>query len=355
MAILHGGQLTRVAKQYQIPEDKWLDLSTGISPFSYPINDIPDGIWQDLPTVSEALISAAKRYYHGGDCWPVAGSQSLIEKLPLLWQDNNHTGCSLSEKHVYLPKVGYKEHQHAWLKAGYQPHFYQNDLPCKLEKNCVVVVINPNNPLASMFTIDQLIALQKRCKKQQALLIVDEAFADILPTEFSFVPYIKQACEDVIVLRSVGKFFGLAGLRIGFACTSQRWCDIIQENTGPWSINGAALYITERALNDKAWHETQIKRLTEQSQKQRTLLEKALPVCRIESNALFITVFLHNAPTIYRELCEQAVYVRLTDENNALRFAVANEMQLQRLTVVLQNLSSNLKGVFANNVIKNNI
>jgi len=339
MAILHGGQLSRVAKQYQIPETQWLDLSTGIAPFSYPIVTMPLSVWQALPTISERLITVAKQYYQASHCWPLAGSQQLIEKLPQLWCDKLKSDKHVVGKHVYLPKVGYKEHQHAWQKAGYQLHFYQQNLPTDIEINSVVVVINPNNPLTDSVSIDALNSLQHVCHTQQALLIIDEAFADIYLPDFSFVPQLSDAMDNVIVLRSFGKFFGLAGIRIGFVCSSLQWCEIIQESNGPWSINGPALLIAEQALQDKAWQQMQVKRLQQQSAQQTTLLKQVFPSARIESNALFITVFLGNAPQVYEKLCQQAVYVRLTDEQDALRFGIADKQQLMSLEKSLTALS----------------
>jgi cobalamin biosynthetic protein CobC len=348
MAILHGGQLSRVAKQYQIPEKDWLDLSTGIAPFSYPIPDIPQQAWQDLPTISENLIEVAKAYYQTQYCWPVAGSQALIEKLPELWNDKkkylhaNVNSDFILEKHAYLPKVGYKEHQQAWCKAGYQLHFYQDSLPTDIEENSVVVVINPNNPLTDTFTLDQLKTLQKLCEQQQALLIIDEAFADIFTPEFSFSPHLStlKKTADVLVLRSFGKFFGLAGLRVGFVCSNKHWCETIQEVSGPWAVNGAALFISEQALQDRAWQAKQLKRLQTQSEVMQELLKACLPVLRMEANALFITIFLSDAPAVYQQLCENAIYVRLTDENDSLRFGIGNESQLEKLTLRLGTIKS---------------
>jgi len=337
VAILHGGQLARVAKQYQIPEQEWLDLSTGIAPFSYPIPDIPNKIWQDLPTISTRLIVAAKAYYQAEYCWPVAGSQQLIEKLPSFWSEKMQTVNPAFEKHVYLPKVGYKEHQQAWCKAGYQLHFYQHELPTNLQKNSVVVVINPNNPLTDTFSIAQLNTLQQRCEQQQALCIIDEAFADIFAPDFSFVPHIKQA-ENVIVLRSFGKFFGLAGLRIGFVCSSEAWCEKIQEEIGPWSINGPALYIAEFALKDLSWQQKQTQGLQIQRDSLIYLLEKWRSFDKIEANSLFVTVFTEEAPFLYQQLCEKAIYVRLTDEQNALRFGIPDAAQLQTLRISLGHI-----------------
>lgn len=339
MALIHGGQLTKVAKQYQIATNKWLDLSTGIAPFSYPISEIPLKIWQDLPTISEDLIKAAKHYYNADFCWPLAGSQQLIEKLPLLWLEKNPS-VSITAKHVYLPKAGYKEHQQAWQNAGYELNFYQKSLPTKLKENSVVVVINPNNPRNDTFNTNELISLQAECQANHALLIIDEAFADILPAQFSYIEQLNTNIENVIVLRSFGKFFGLAGLRIGFVCSCQSWCEIIKENIGPWSINGPALYIAQQALSDNSWQQKQKQRLQKQSNKQHQLLARYMQASHFECNALFITVFIEDASEVYRQLCKQAIYVRLTDEKDALRFGIANEIQLVQLEERLIEMSN---------------
>lgn len=334
MKLLHGGQLNRIAKAYNIPKSQWLDLSTGIAPYSYPIPSIPIRIWQDLPTITDRLLFVARNYYGTKFCWPLAGSQSLIEKLPALWKAKNKQ-LKTSICHVYLPKIGYKEHQQAWQKADCELHFYQQNLPKKIKNNSVVVVINPNNPLNDKFTQTQLKSLQVVCEKTNSLLIIDEAFVDILSPDWSFVSQIEPQSDNVIVLRSFGKFFGLAGVRIGFVCCGLAWFELIKQTTGPWEVNGPALYIAEQALADNDWHKKQLQKLQSQSHKQQTLLMKFLPYSAIQSNALFITVFLNNALEIYEVFCQHGLYVRLTDENDALRFGICDENQLLRLEGIL--------------------
>lgn len=349
MGLIHGGQLSIIAKQYKLPESQWLDLSTGIAPFSYPITSIPETVWKDLPTISSEFIQVAQLYYQTENCWPLAGSQQLIEKLPQLWLAKLHKLYNCNQqvdlnKHVYLPKSGYKEHQHAWQSAGYKLHFYQEHLPTTVHDHAVVVVINPNNPRTDTFSVDQLSQLQKCCFEKRALLVLDEAFADIFPAKFSFISKLKNEgknphFENVIILRSIGKFFGLAGLRIGFVCSSEYWCGIIKEAIGPWSINGVALYVVQKALQDTHWQQKQIKRLTLQSQKQVLLLKKYLSAKKVVSNALFITVFIDNASDVYHQLCKHALYVRLTDEKDALRFGIADERQLETLDRLLSKFN----------------
>lgn len=335
MSLLHGGQLARVAAQYQINEQHWLDLSTGIAPFSYPIPAINAQAWQDLPTISAELLDAAQQYYHSEHCWPLAGSQQLIERLPQMWVDKCGTAI---EKHVYLPEVGYKEHQRAWQDGGYRVHCYQAQLPQQIQAHAVVVVINPNNPTQDCFTLAALQQLSDLCHAQKGLLVIDEAFADIFAPEFSFTGQLASCHEDVIVLRSFGKFFGLAGIRIGFVCSSANWCALIKERNGPWSVNGPALYIAQQALRDRQWQQQQRRRLTTQSERQTTLLRACFPGGDIKGNALFITLFTPQAVQIYDLLCRHGVYVRLTDEQHALRFGIADEAQLTRLTQILAAL-----------------
>lgn len=334
----HGGQLAKVAKQYNIPAHAWLDLSTGISPFSYPIPNIPIQFWQQLPIAQDGLIAAAKQYYQANFCLPCSGSQQIIELLPSLWLNQM---CSLShdisasDLTVYLPSVGYKEHQGAWQLAGFQLKFYDQNLPNELMPNSVVVVINPNNPSGQLHKANDLTQLQANINQQQGLLIVDEAFMDVIQPSESIV---SQLTENTLVLRSFGKFFGLAGIRIGFICSSEKWHNLINQVTGPWRVNGPALYIAEQALKDKLWHQTQISKLTQQQQALSQLLTE-FGFNRQISCPLFIRVETSQAKHLYHALCRLAVYVRLTDEQDALRFGIPNHEQLAQLKKALVQLS----------------
>ena len=105
MALIHGGQLQRVAKQFNIPAEKWLDLSTGIAPLSYPIPEIPKQLYQVLPQPNIELETAAKHYYNTNSLIITNGSQAIIKFLPTLWREENKHSTT-----VYLPEKGYKEH-----------------------------------------------------------------------------------------------------------------------------------------------------------------------------------------------------------------------------------------------------
>lgn len=327
MNLQHGGQLPTVAQQFNIPIDQWLDLSTGISPFSYPINRVPERYYRDLPHFCPSLINAAKQYYQAENVLPCHGSQAVIERLPIIWRQHNKINNT-----VYLPKVGYKEHQKSWLDAGYSPQYYDDELPQVLKSFSVVIVINPNNPNGQFYQQQELLSLYQQVKSVQGLLVVDEAFIDVMPQGHSLIPTIND--DHLMVLRSFGKFFGLAGLRIGFAFAATKWLNKLSAMLGPWQVNGPAQFIAQQALNDEQWQTAQLDKLTVASNQLTSLLKQYFPA-KISSCPLFITVYLDDANEVYQRLCQQGVYVRLTDEKDSLRFGIPNEEGLMKLEEVL--------------------
>lgn len=343
MALLHGGQLQTIAQEYKIPTANWLDLSTGIAPTSYPIPNIPIAIWQDLPQQSRPLIEAAQAYYQNKQLIITNGSQAIIKALPLLYCLENNFKVD-----VYLPIRGYKEHLNAWQHNKYNIHFYHETLPplTTLKPHSVLVVINPNNPTGCYFPKKRLAQYHRALKQLNGLLVIDEAFIDVFPTEQSYCSSVDD--EHCIVLRSFGKFFGLAGIRIGFLIASNKWCQAFESWLGPWQVNGPAQFIAEHALKDKTWQQQQRMTLQHLRSQQETLIASVVPDSMLLKTVgcdLFITLHFSQstiAKKLYHLLCKQAIYCRLADEQDTLRFGVALESAQQRLAIALHKASLDL-------------
>lgn len=336
MALTHGGQLSFIAKQFGLDENNWLDLSTGISPYLYPIPKIPKKVYAELPTTSNALLEAAKQYYQCQNLLPISGSQAIIQLLPTVHAEQ--LSSNKASTRVYLPKVGYKEHQKAWQQANYQTHLYDElPEPDQLVDNAIVVVINPNNPTAKLYSANKLLSLLDKLEQLNGWLIVDEAFFDLYPQKNSMMLHTHRA--GLIVLRSIGKFFGLAGLRIGFVSAQQKLLNSINEMLGPWTVNGPAQYITQQALGDVSWQQSQQLKLTKQSQKLTSLLRQYFDNTALSTTSLFVTVHSPQAKSIFAQLAQQKVYVRLCDEKNALRFGIPRTSDLVKLELALQSLA----------------
>jgi len=325
--LVHGGQLIDIAKKYAIPIQQWLDLSTGIAPVSYPIPAIPGDIWQRLPEPSNALQSAAADYYQTDNLLAISGSQVIIQILPHVAAQQDY-----ANSRVWLPEIGYQEHRKAWQGAGYETLFYGEVATLKqLKQQDIVVLINPNNPSGRLFSYPQVEELFNQVQQKNGLLIIDEAFMDCTP-QHSFIRNANR--PNLMVLRSIGKFFGLAGLRLGFVAATDPWLEIFKTHLGPWNINGPAQYIGQQALNNKKWQGQQRKQLTILSHQLEKLLQKTFNQTP-KGTALFQTVKCEHAEVIFDQLCQQGIYVRLCDEKNALRFGIPSTSELLRLQLAL--------------------
>jgi len=327
----HGGALEFMSAKYQIPIDDWLDLSTGIAPFSYPIGPIPHQVWQRLPETDPQLSKLACEYYGCHSALAVAGSQQLIQQLP-----NLCLSLLPVTKRVWLPSVGYKGHFFSWQQSSFQLLFY-DELPQvhALQRGDVLVVINPNNPTAELYAVSHLRALHQRLQALEGLLVVDEAFMDVMPEGFSMAGV--SHLPAILVLRSVGKFFGLAGIRLGFVLADEFWLGQISQDLC-WNVNGPAIYIAKQALADISWQQQQQAKLREQSQKLKQILQQVFPI-QGKGTALFYTQAHSAAEYVFEQLAIQGVYVRLTDERDSLRFGVADDNGLHRLQQALANIS----------------
>ncbi|GAB3334892.1 threonine-phosphate decarboxylase CobD [Marilutibacter aestuarii] len=300
----HGGRLQRAARQHGIDPSAWLDLSTGISPFAWPVPPVPPAAWQRLPEDDDGLEAIACRYYGAPRVLPVAGSQAAIQALPRL-RGPSRVG-------VILP--GYAEHAHAWRQAGHEVE--RLPAPRLLEDAArfdVIVLIHPNNPGGERFGREALLALHARLAGRGGWLVVDEAFMDATPGHSLCADSDR---EGLVVLRSVGKFFGLAGARAGFACASPALLAPLRERLGPWTLTGPGRYVLARALADVDWQSRAREWLVAQGER----LEACLHAHGLDDGggtAFFQWRRHPRASALHEALARRAVLTRLFDADEA--------------------------------------
>lgn len=324
----HGGRLIQEALLRNSDPKQWLDLSTGISPVSYPVPDIPSSIWHRLPEDEDGLLAAASDYYGYSELLPVAGSQAAIMCLPrVLASQYTNKGT------VLVPSIGYREHAHAWQNGGWSLEYYDTTLNNEQLSRCaVLLVINPNNPTTHKLSTNDIANIESRLTEQQ-VLIIDEAFMDG-DSDNSRLSFPLR--ENTIVLRSLGKFFGLAGLRVGFVAANGYWLDRIRQELGPWTLAGASRFIAKVALQDRPWQQSTVQELEQLRTKQLKVLEKIFSKQEVASASLFIRIEHPQAPSLYNYLCDELVLVRLCDEKDAIRLGLcADSEQLLRLEQAL--------------------
>jgi cobalamin biosynthetic protein CobC len=242
----HGGSLARARSQFPHAPEPWVDLSTGINPHSYPLFDLPATALARLPEPARArdLAAAAAQAYAAPSARhvvPAPGTQILLPPVFSLVKPGR----------AAILGPTYAEHAHAAAVAGHTA-VELDDLSALADAD-LAVVVNPNNPDGRVVSRAALLSLADALRQRGGLLVIDEAFMDVGPSEESLCGDVGQG--GIVVLRSFGKFFGLAGLRLGFAITSPDIAERLDGGLGPWSVSGPALEYGIRALADRPWQD----------------------------------------------------------------------------------------------------
>lgn len=266
-SVQHGGDPTQLEARFGVPDAGWLDLSTGINPVAYPLDAIPPEAMTRLPLKTEmlALLSAARQAYGVADHAHIVaapGTQALIQLIPTLFAP--------AEVTVMGPTYG--EHAPAWTAAGHSVQDVGSICGQAARPAPFAVLVHPNNPDGRTQGIDGLLAFAEELFDRGGTLVVDEAFCDVTP-ELSTAPH--AGCDGLIVLRSFGKFFGLAGVRLGFAIGSDETIAQLRQKLGPWAVSGPAICAGTQALSDRDWADATRARLKSDAKRLDALLEGA--------------------------------------------------------------------------------
>lgn len=306
VAIAHGGGLITARRRFPDAPAPWIDLSTGINPEPYPVPQLPPDAYRRLPEPEDirTLEAVAAQAYGAADPAMVVaapGTQVLISLLPHV----------LRHDRVAVLGPTYAEHAAAWAAAG----AVVSAVPdvAGLRSPGVVVLCNPNNPDGRRVPNATLVALAA----QVGLLVVDEAFADLEgPGLAATLP------ANAVVLRSFGKTYGLAGLRLGFAVAAPNVAACIRRALGPWAVSGAAIAIGTTALANRMWIASVRKRLDTDAARLDAILEDAgLRV--IGGTRLFRLTEAPDAAAMFERLGRAGILVRRFDDQPTwLRFGI---------------------------------
>ncbi len=325
--IVHGGDLAAARLRFPASPEPWIDLSTGINPHAYPVPALAADTWQRLPQSSDerALRQAAAQRYAAADADCVvaaSGSQALIQVVPRLIEP-----CD-----VVVLGPTYGEHAAAWARCGHR--VAERHELAEIGDARVVVVVNPNNPTGRIIGSAGLRAMAAMLAHRRGLLIVDEAFADFAPPGVSIASDLPPV---TIVLRSFGKAYGLAGLRLGFAIAQPGVCRKLRGELGPWAVSGPAAVIGAAALADAPWLAAAGATLAEDCRRRDALLRAC--GCELEGGTRLFRLARHpGARAMADTLGRAGIHVRRFPAHPSwLRFGLPDtEPAWQRLTAALR-------------------
>lgn len=311
--IWHGGDLAQARALFPDAPEPWIDLSTGINPHPYPLPQLPLSLWQRLPGAADeaALLKAARKAYRLPERAGIVaapGTQILIEMLPRL------TG----KGPVAVLGPTYAEHALAWRKGGHA--VAEIAALDAIGDAATLVVVNPNNPDGRIVPRELLAGLAGQCRARGGVLVVDEAFCDFSP-DASLIPGLPPGA---LVLRSFGKSYGLAGLRVGFAVGEPETIAFLRAGLGPWAVSGPALAVAAAALADKGWRDAAAASTQAAAERLDELLGTRGVI--VGGTSLYRLLDTRNAAALFAHLGRHGIYVRrFRYDSRWLRFGLPGE------------------------------
>ncbi|MFD2263919.1 threonine-phosphate decarboxylase CobD [Lacibacterium aquatile] len=324
----HGGNLGNARRQFPDAPEPWVDLSTGINPFAYPVPPLEPEVFQRLPEPDAllALQEAAGHTYGGIAPTRVVAAPGTQILLP-------HLARLISPGRAAILAPTYAEHARAAALAGHKVEAVAT--LADLASADLAVLVNPNNPDGRLLPRTDLLELADRIGTHGGLLIVDEAFMDVGPEGASLAADIID--RRLVVLRSFGKFHGLAGIRLGFALANPEIASNLRSQLGPWIVSGPALAIGIAALGDSAWAYYMRAKLIETAQRLDALLQ-AVGLEIVGGTSLFRLIRAEKSDALWEHLARQGILTRRFDQlPSHLRFGLpGNEAAWGRLETALR-------------------
>jgi cobalamin biosynthesis protein CobC len=319
----HGGSLGRARKLFPQAPEPWVDLSTGINPHSYPLFELPAIALSRLPEPARVrelneVAAAAYNVPTALNITAAPGTQILLPRVAAL----------IAPGRALVLGPTYAEHARAAALAGHEVREV-GDIEALADAD-LAIVVNPNNPDGRIIKRETLLDLAATRHARGGLLVVDEAFMDVRPREHSVAGAARQS--GLVVLKSFGKFFGLAGLRLGFAIAAEPVAQRLEAELGPWAVAGPALEYGVKALGDQTWQDEMRERLLSEAARVDAMLRR-FHISVTGGTTLFRYVETADAADLFAWLGGHGILVRnFSWSATALRFGLpGTEAEWSRL------------------------
>jgi cobalamin biosynthetic protein CobC len=325
--LAHGGNLAAARAMFPNATEPFIDLSTGINPYPYPMPEIPSDCFIRLPDaagVGRLAAIAAQSYGAPSRDYvvPAPGTQILLPQVAML----------VAPGRAAILGPTYAEHLRAATLAGHRANEV-SDVD-QLRSAELAVIVNPNNPDGRIIPKPELLDIARDLRQRDGILVIDEAFADVADPDISLAGNLD--CGNIVLLRSFGKFFGLAGLRLGFALAAPHLATRLDALLGPWAVSGPAVFIGAKALADTAWKTQMIGRLADAAQRlDRVLAGSGLEI--VGGTSLYRLTQSSGAHELFNHLGHASILVRRFAEHPTwLRWGLPDsEAAWQRLSAAL--------------------
>ena len=314
----HGGRLGAARAAYSDAPQPWIDLSTGINPKSYPAPRARGATLNRLPDTGELsrLEAVAAAAFGVGDPQRVVatgGTEAALRLLPYV----------LGQKVAVVAGPTYGSHADGWERAGVPSRVVpDSQLEDSIADQTALVVVNPNNPDGRIVSRESLRHLHDAVGARGGVLVVDEAFAEVTPESSVADLAGSNEAQRLVVLRSFGKFFGLAGLRLGFVVGAPELMARIRSVIGDWPVSVDALAAGLAAYADRGWAERTRVQLARSARRLDGLLTRyGFEV--VGGTSLYRLVRADDAPVRFERLASAGILTRpFRHDSSLLRFGL---------------------------------
>ena len=319
----HGGNVSEISRRYGIDEDKIIDFSANINPLGYPPG-LKEMIIKEFDSVlnypdidSFELVSGLSEYHDIGRDYIVVGNGSteFMYSIPLAFKPQK----------ALIVTPAFSEYEKGLKMAGTKVSYFQTDEKenfspdiaclCKRlrEGFDIVYFCNPANPTGVLTSKDELCRVIACAGRTRALAVIDEAFIDFVEEESVKKEILRFS--NLIVLRSMAKFFGIPGLRVGYVIASAPCIAKIREIKPPWTVNSLGQKVAAYAFSDRDY----IRDTRQYVKAERELLMAAINeipgLKTYESAANYILVFMDsriglNSTELKNHLSREGILIR---------------------------------------------
>jgi len=260
---IHGGDVWKISEKFRIPLNQVIDFSVPINPLGAS-KKVLQSIRQHLNLIKnypdpnhEWLIETLSNYVgvESNNVIVGNGSTELIYLFTEVFVESGH------EAVIPIPTFG--EYKVATMRVGGKPLFLRCD-PAKnfrldfeklekaiSKKTRIIFFCNPNSPTGILYEKDDILRVVRLAAEKNVLVFLDEDYVDFVDDakRYSMAEYVTRY-DNLFILRSLTKFFALAGLRIGFGIASPDVVRALRRAKMPWSVNSLAMFAATEAVKD---------------------------------------------------------------------------------------------------------
>jgi threonine-phosphate decarboxylase len=345
--VIHGGKIPIKNSDQDI-----IDFSSNITPLGIP-NSAKLIIKKNLDKIqfypdpkSENVISSLEKYTHLSKSNIIVGN-GAIEIL------YNFCFAFLSKTTKVLIHVPtFQEYETAVKLSNCKISYFKSlnlstnidSFISQIPKSGCIFICNPNNPTGELLSKKELLSIIIIAKKLKTIVFIDECFIELVPkSNESLIPYVKKY-DNLFILRSLTKSFGLPGLRIGYACGSKEIIKILQKIKIPWSVNSLA----QDAANAVIKNISHIKKSNIIIQKESKYLEDNISILNgfecISSSTNFILIKTkYDSTKLQTKLLKNKILIRDCKnfrglDNHYIRIAVKSHKDNVKLVKALEKI-----------------